>query len=203
MARMQSRVAAIIYGFACKISHETGEYRASVERMAKYFSLSPKAVRSAHAELVETEWFEILERGNYSPTIYAPIREHKEWAEQHPGQCCNRVHEPWTTQVDPIARYIHAKTGETVKPKPYHIRALRSLMVRSYDSEEQVMSAFDAFCTHCNGEPENLMVAFIRHYRLTKIAEEKARKEERQSRTRGRNCSPTVCDSGLQVLRSQ
>jgi hypothetical protein len=164
MARMKSRVAPLIYGFARKISHETGEYRVSIERIAKYFDLSPKAVRSAHAELVEAGWFTVYERGHYSPTVYTLIRDHKEWIEGHSGQCCNRVQEPWTTQNDSIAQHIHARTRATVKPKPYHVRILRSLMDRFGDGEEQIVTAFNNFYANYGGDGDP-MIAFIKHYR--------------------------------------
>jgi hypothetical protein len=169
LAHFKSNVAAMIYGFACKIARESGKFSVSVESCAEYFDLDPRAVRKAYHELAERGWFVLVMSGDYAPNVYQPILKHEEWAKSHDGECCVKIEFPWTVDNDPFGQRLFAATGS--KPqlkahiKRHHLMALRKNMSKSGSTESEVVAIFKEWYPNQLHKPFHLMAQFIRHHR--------------------------------------
>jgi hypothetical protein len=164
-ARFKSKVAFLVYQFACSIAHETKRFYLSAEKVAEHLGFDHKAVRRAYKELVKKGWFALIEQGYYSPNSYEPILNHDAWAKMNPGQCCEKTVFAWTNENDKLGQALWASTGGNIKPKTHIIKALRKMIKEFGRSEEDAVAEFKSWYPHQFHAPRYVMGHFLKHCR--------------------------------------
>jgi hypothetical protein len=108
-AHFTSQLAASVYHIAYRVSGDSGTFRASIPTLAEHLGVDPKTMRAAYQFLVELGFFVVIREIEGESTEYRVVG-HKEWAEEHPGQCCVKLEIPDTD--DPLARALHGISGK-------------------------------------------------------------------------------------------
>jgi len=112
-----SALAFPLYDRACALASKSGRFHLSLTRLAPYFNVDRRALYSAADLLRQSGFFIETDYGCGEPSHYHPVT-HEEWAEKHPGKCCEKLVMPWDGEDgDPLGRQLYGITGLTFYPQ--------------------------------------------------------------------------------------
>lgn len=161
LSRSGSMYAAVIYGFAQKLSKQTGRFNASIPKLAEYFHADDRAIRKAIKKLVRSGFFVKLRAVPGSSVAYRPV-PHKEWANKNPNCCLEMIKNPWSDEEkDALAIWLYAASDRTMKCFPNFMVAIR----KTGHSEEAVRQHFQVFYAEDGNEKKGRFKRFLQHLR--------------------------------------
>jgi hypothetical protein len=134
-----------IYELACKVGYRNkNKFWAILKNLAVYFNVSESTIKRELKILKELGFFEVLDEGPFIPTVYR-VLSHKEYAEKHPGQCCQKEALPWTDDplVDPLAQQFYAISGGKIKFRTNDMKGLRKLGFTDEELLREFRNFFD------------------------------------------------------------
>jgi len=161
--------AAVIYGFALKISNKTGRFYVSIPRLAEYFAADDRAIRKAIHKLERFGFFVKLKEVPGKSVSYRPV-PHDEWARKNPNACLEKLATPWDDEKkDELAIWLHAASDGTMKCFPNFMRGMRNIG----HSDEALREHFTAFYASDSKEAKGRFKRFMRY--LHSLPEEKSK----------------------------
>ncbi|HTC46124.1 MAG TPA: hypothetical protein VK722_02290 [Candidatus Aquilonibacter sp.] len=137
-------LAPLVYGIAFHIAGDSGNFAASVVRIAKYLNAKEDYVYSAVNLLVLTGFFQVIEAEKGKPTQYRVVG-HKQWAETHPGYCTKKIEKLFPDE-DPLGKKLFGILGG----EEYFPNLLKGLR-NTGATDEQIEQAGKLFMEHDKG----------------------------------------------------
>jgi biotin operon repressor len=125
LARMSSKYAAPLYGFALRLSRKSESFYASQIGLAEYFRCSRRTIWTAVQELNAAGFFIRISKSPFRTTMYM-VLDHIAWAKKNPGRCPTKIEFPWSADGPQLGKELHAMSGGRVKFRPEQIEYLRS-----------------------------------------------------------------------------
>jgi hypothetical protein len=85
-----SSLAPLVYNIVFRIAGESGNFAASIAKVAKYLGVNKRYVFDAANLLVTAGFFEVIEAEQGKATQYRPV-SHSDWAKKRPGYCTKKI----------------------------------------------------------------------------------------------------------------
>lgn len=140
LARL-TNFAGLIYSFAYRLSKKSERFHCSTENLAEYFGVSRSKVSRAIQQLRAAGFFQLIVEEYFRPNVYK-VLSHKEWAEDNPDRCAEKISFPWSSEKgDELGARIYNLSGGRVKMAPYKLAALRKTGL----SDETIGHTFEKF----------------------------------------------------------
>jgi hypothetical protein len=161
LSRSGSMHAAVIYGFALKLSNSSGRFNVSIHKLADYFDADPRYIRKAIHKLVRAGFFVKLKEVPGSAVAYRPV-PHAEWARKNPDSCLVKVAMPWENEKkDQLAVWLFAASDGTMKCFPNFMVGMRKLG----HSDAAVREHFEAFYASDGPDKKGRYKRFMKYLR--------------------------------------
>jgi hypothetical protein len=105
-----ARLAPLIYSVSLRLTGESERFTCSMRRLSPYFNAHEQELYAAARLLVGAGFWVVLEEGLGKPTQYRPVL-HRQWAERHPNQCCEKFVMFGAEDGDPLGPRLFGVTG--------------------------------------------------------------------------------------------
>jgi hypothetical protein len=181
-ARMMGRGAALaplLYNVICRVARDSGNFFVSLTKLAPYFNAVRQTLYNA-ADLLEAhDWLvpreqpdndDWIMRGQSAlgvPGQYRPVF-HKEWADLHPDECCQKLDMPWAVDDVLATRLFGITGGNTFFPNV--LRGWRNIGLTDDQIVDAARRFMDTDAAHVHGpEFRKALGEFLRNDQLTVV----------------------------------
>ena len=106
--------ASSIYNLAFRVARDSGRFTVSYPHLAEYFQKSQSTVSRAVHGLRDVGLFKLLANDPGHKFTYQPI-QHREWAQQHPGQCQEKISPPAHWERDLLGQALFTQCDGRIK----------------------------------------------------------------------------------------
>lgn len=182
LSRSNSFFAAVIYGFALKITKpivpapgskpdpnadQKRRFFVSIPSMAEYFGADERTVRRTVHKLEREGFFVKLKEVPGESVSYRPVL-HKEWAHKNPKCCLDYEEMPWADEAkDELAIWLFTASDGSMKCFPNFMRGLRKLG----HSDDALREHFGAFYADDIPEKKGRFKRFMAYLRPLPVSE--------------------------------
>jgi hypothetical protein len=105
----------------------------SKKKVADYFDADYETVRRIFKQLVKEGW--LKPAGNNGNKFW--FVSHDDWAEEHPGRCCQRATLTWDNETDPLVGKLYAICDGKLRLYEGHVAGIKKLA-----GDEEILERF-------------------------------------------------------------